>query len=306
MRLPRLQYHNLTPSDSAGYARLVANVLVYAELQEGRVSQSSLGALGEARRIGTGVGATVYALLPCAELPSYGEDDHIAVLARYGADKVIVLCGAGLGGSPLFVTHGPAVLRACDELPPALLLFPTSPGACDLAPRVASRLGAAFAATAVIELDAGGLQLRRPVFGGLGERRLAIDELERPVVLTWDGPPAQVVQQSEAEVIVLRPPPVQPALELLAGGPTADTFEPQPSVGLLVGEAEVPAPVRAGLFAMGVEVVAGAPPLERPLPALRVAVQSDPDDPVFEHASLGVLGAPAAIAEHLLRELGDA
>ena len=68
----------------------MANILVYIELAGDRPAAASLETLGEARRIASFLGATLYAVLPCVSPPAWGEDDIIAVLSRHGADKVVL------------------------------------------------------------------------------------------------------------------------------------------------------------------------------------------------------------------------
>ncbi len=41
-------------------------------------------------------------------------------------------------------THGRAILAACEQLPPAVLLLGSTRAARDLGPRLAARLGAAY------------------------------------------------------------------------------------------------------------------------------------------------------------------
>ncbi|HJZ88197.1 MAG TPA: hypothetical protein VKN99_23645 [Polyangia bacterium] len=284
----------------------MANVLVYAELAEGRPSTLALAALGEARRIASAIGATVYAVLACAELPRYGDDDAIALLGRHGADKVILLTAPGLGRPTLFATHGPAVVAACEQLPPALLLFPSSVGGSDVAPRVAARLGAAFAARPRIDISGDNVVLSRPVHGGVCERRLAIEDIERPVVLTYDGPAGEPCCDGDAEVVVLTAPPVQPAIHELPLEGGAQAPVPPVRVVLLIGRAAIPDPLERRLRALGARVVVDGVPWEAPHSAVVVAVQTDPEHPVFQQARFGLLGEPADVMERLAGALADA
>ena len=139
----------------------MANILVYIELADERPIPGSLEALGVARRVSDMLGATTYALLPCTARPSYGDDDAIAILSRQGADKVVLVTHPTLTGPPLHVSHAGAVIAACTALPPALLLFASTSGARDLAPRVAARLAAAYLAEPRLELADGALMLTR-------------------------------------------------------------------------------------------------------------------------------------------------
>ncbi|HEY3357492.1 MAG TPA: FAD-binding protein [Polyangia bacterium] len=185
----------------------MANILVYIELDGDRPLPASLAALALGRRIASTLGATNYALLPCAARPSYGDDDAIAVLSRHGADKVLLATHAKLAGPPLSVTHGPVVVAACTALPPTLVLFASTAGARDIAPRLAAQLAAAYLAEPHVSLEPdGSLVLTRATHGGRTLRRLRAQDLERPLVLTLDpGQPPRPTGDEEAEVVVLPP-----------------------------------------------------------------------------------------------------
>lgn len=266
----------------------MANVLVYTELESGKPTQTSLAALSQARRLANTVGATVYAVLPCPQVPSYSDDDTIALLSRHGADKIVLLAAAPLGKPSLFATHGPAVLAACEQLPPAMLLFPASAGGCDIAPRVATRLGAAFAHRPRFDIDDGTVVLARPVFGGEFERRLAIDELERPVVATWEGPLGEPTAECDAEVVMIQPPALREAVDEISD-PTAAAGAPAraPRVLLLVA-GEIPPELATRLLDAGI-----AP----------VRKDAAPEPPAGGIAIAAPEGDFAAFAEALLEKL---
>ena len=69
----------------------MANILIYIELSDNKATPASLFALNRGRDLATELGATLYALLPCATTPTYDDEDIIAVLSRHGADKVILV-----------------------------------------------------------------------------------------------------------------------------------------------------------------------------------------------------------------------
>jgi electron transfer flavoprotein alpha subunit len=184
----------------------VANVLVYIELVGDRPAAASLEALGEGRRIASFLGATLYAALPCVTPPDYGEDDIIAVLGRHGADKVVLIAGPELTGAPLHVPFGYALAAVCDQVPPSLVLMAATTGGRDIAPRLAARLGGAFVAEPSVEYGPrGDLVLSRRVFGATFRRRLAADDVERPVVATLTpGSYHAGSGEDEAEVVVVQ------------------------------------------------------------------------------------------------------
>jgi hypothetical protein len=169
----------------------VANVLCVIEQHAGRALPVSLEVLGQARRLSTALGATLYAVVPLGRAPRYGEDDIIAVLGRHGADKVILVTDETLGDRAAVMrwgTHGPAIVTITEALPPALVLFGATAGARDVAPRIAARLGAAYLHDAWVELEPGsdaGLALWEDLGDGAGPRTLPLpDGLEFPVVAT--------------------------------------------------------------------------------------------------------------------------
>jgi electron transfer flavoprotein alpha subunit len=213
----------------------VANILVYIELVGDRPLAASLEALALGRIIASTVGATNYALLPCAARPSYGDDDAIAVLSRHGADKVLLVTHPRLAGPPLSVTHGSAILGACAALPPTLVLFASTPGARDIAPRLGAQLAAAYLAEPHVALEPDGtLVLTRSIYGGRAVRRIRAEELERPLVVTLaPGRPARATGDEEAEVVVLPPANVGEGFEEVGRAP--DEARPLSSARVVVG-----------------------------------------------------------------------
>lgn len=187
----------------------MANVLVVIELCEGKALPVCLEALGQARRLGTHLGATVYAVVPLKHAPRYGEDDVIAILARHGADKVVLVTDEAVGADGMrWGTHGAAISMVSDMLPPSLLVFGATPGAREVAPRAAARMGAAFLAEAWLEVR----EDRLALWEGAGAGASALDgDLEFPVVATVPaGRYALATGDDEAEVEVVnaatRPP----------------------------------------------------------------------------------------------------
>jgi electron transfer flavoprotein alpha subunit len=179
----------------------MASLVVVIELVADRPHPGSLEALGQARRIGSGLGATVYALAPCARAPGYGDDDLIAVLSRHGADKVLLATDGSYGGPMRWGSHGPLVQATCAQLRPSLLLAAATPGARDLAPRVAAAMGAALLADGWLDLLTVG-EGELLLFDGSGDGARQLDgELEFPVVaLVPPGRYATAAGDDEAEV----------------------------------------------------------------------------------------------------------
>lgn len=145
-------------------------------------------------------GATVFAIVLT---DGHLKDRVAARLGRAGADRVLCCEGPGLGGPPLDATHGHALHAAVERIPPLAVLFPAGGAGPELGPALAARLGAAFAASADLELG----EAATPLADGIGRiflrrwrrdrssyRRFDPVELERPVIaiLPSGGDPADI------------------------------------------------------------------------------------------------------------------
>jgi electron transfer flavoprotein alpha subunit len=183
----------------------VANLLVIVEVDEGRARPVSLEALGQARRIGSALGATVYAVVPIKRAPGFGGDDLIAVLGCHGADKVVLVTDEALpAGSDAmrWGTHGPALGVVSELLPPLMLVFGATVGGREVAPRAAARMGAAFVPEAWLEL----VDDRLVFFRGSGDQAttLADEEYDFPIVVTIPPgryTPAAGDDEAEVEIV---------------------------------------------------------------------------------------------------------
>jgi len=240
----------------------VACVLVHIEVEDDQPTPAALSALGDARRIASSLGATLYAAVivqprrdgdgrgdaapglvfdddataptytggpprrmsrmptvppvsarattpppgpaPIAELTDDDIPDALVdALGRTGADKVVLIAHAGPTPS-LWASIGDALASACEELRPALVMFPSTPSAADVAPRLAARIGAAFAANVVVETGPRGeVVFSRRVYGGGYRRRLALDDLDRAAVVTVPPGHAPTRGSDAADVLVL-------------------------------------------------------------------------------------------------------
>ena len=187
----------------------MANLLVYIELVEGTASWASLLTLRQARSLSAQLGATIYAVLPCAQPPLYGENDIIAILSRQGADKVILMTHSDLAEPSRFNTHGEALLTAATQFPPSLFLIPEGPGATELAPRIATRLGALFVRNPRFTVDASqSLIITQPLYDETHVWSFSTVDLEHGVVAAVSPDPQQYarpVGSEEAEVVVISP-----------------------------------------------------------------------------------------------------
>jgi len=168
-------------------------------------------------------GATVFAIV----LTDGHLDDKVAArLGRAGADRVLCCEGPGLAGPPLDATHGHALHAAVERIPPLVVLFPAGGAGPELGPALAARLGAAFAASADLELG----EAATPLADGIGRiflrrwrrdrtsyRRLDPVELERPVVAILPaGAPADVGTESVEVDVISCPQPAKGGVVELA------------------------------------------------------------------------------------------
>lgn len=136
--------------DRVAAAAADAPAAAAARAEERRVGQASLQALGQARRLGSQLGATVYAVLPLPkELPS-GEGDLLTLCGQRGSDKVILLADDPAVTSDQTPVRGDdrrevsALLHACRQIPPVLLFFADSPVNRTVAQSLAEALGALY------------------------------------------------------------------------------------------------------------------------------------------------------------------
>lgn len=195
----------------------MANILTYIEWDGTAARPASLAALNHGREIATEVGATLYALLPCASTPSYGTDDIIAVLSRHGADKVILVTHPTLVQPAFFASHGEALKAACRQFPTRLFLFADTSVARDLAPRLAMILGAHYTCGARLERSSDGFHVARSVFRRRLLMREPVEQADGPLVATLtvaDDP--RLMGDDDAEVVVIHAPAASaPVLEIV-------------------------------------------------------------------------------------------
>jgi electron transfer flavoprotein alpha subunit len=321
----------------------VANILTYIELDENEATPGSLRALNHGRDVATALGATLYAVLPCAATPSYDEEDIIAVLSRHGADKVILISHPQLVAPAFYATHGEALVAACRQFPPRLMLFAASAESQDLAPRLAMSVRGHYAPDARLELENGKFFVSRRVFRRRYRVREPLFPLDHPLVLTLRCcAEPQVVGDDEAEVVVVQAPiDAPPAVRLrrsvdvdpkangsiavgggaglkhdafkllerlassLGGAPVASTSAR--NKGLT--RAELPVGLDGAAVEAGLYLALGISGSERHLAALAphtevVAVNTDPEAPIFRAAQHGMVADADDIIRQLLQHLG--
>ncbi len=186
----------------------MAGILVHIELAGESPHPFSLESLKTARRIASDLGATLYAVLPCDAPPLYDENDIIALLSRSGADKVILMTHPSLGSPPRFFGHGSALLDACRQFRPSLLFVPETLGGRDIAPAVASSLGAVYMIRPEFyQSPSGEWKAAESNLEGTRRREVTLNDVDRPIVALFRRGENDTFPEitDEAEVVVLSP-----------------------------------------------------------------------------------------------------
>jgi electron transfer flavoprotein alpha subunit len=155
----------------------MAGILVFIEQRNGNLRKASLEALSEAKRLASGAGLAVDAVLA-----GHGIAGKAAELGKYGAGRVFVADEEKLA---LYSAEGyAAAVRAAVErsAPVALFMAATALGR-DLSGRVAARLGWGCLADVVrVRIEGGAVVATRPVYSG--KALATADGAGKPVVVT--------------------------------------------------------------------------------------------------------------------------
>lgn len=136
-------------------------ILIIAEQQEGAFRKVTCEALSEGKRIAGEMGGDVTALVLGSQIEGTAPE-----LARYGADTILVADDPALADyvTDLYTDAAAAVIGA--RQPAVVLLGATSQGR-DLAARLAARLAAAMAMDCIaLKAEGGDLTATRPMYGG--------------------------------------------------------------------------------------------------------------------------------------------
>ena len=134
-------------------------ILVVMEQRDGALRKVSYEMVTAARRLADAMDATVDALVPAS-----GEVAGTDRLGSFGADRVLSARHDDFGryNPDGYATTAAAAAEGCA----AVLVSATATGR-DLAPRIAAKLGAPYAADATcIEVQAGNVVLTRPMYAG--------------------------------------------------------------------------------------------------------------------------------------------
>lgn len=189
----------------------MANFLVIVELVDGKVPPSTLEILGQARRVATQLGATVFALLALPQTASESLDEVGVLLGHHGADRVIAATINASDATPPsdldlhWGTVGAQIVSIIEAVPPRLVLFALTPAGREIAPRLAARLSAGYAYDGWFETRNDALWV--------GEQGTAFaPDLEFPVVATIGlgrYPLAQSRCAIEVDLLPAQPSPTE-------------------------------------------------------------------------------------------------
>jgi electron transfer flavoprotein alpha subunit len=139
----------------------MAGVLVFCEVQDGKLKKASREALSIGRKLAGQAGGDLAAFVASGDTPAVAEE-----CGRYGAKKLYVAADAQLAQYST-EPYTAALEQAVKETQPAILLLAGSSDGRDLAPRIGARLNAGVASDVVaLEFAGGKLKARRPMYSG--------------------------------------------------------------------------------------------------------------------------------------------
>jgi electron transfer flavoprotein alpha subunit len=288
----------------------MATIVTFAELRDGKLRRPSLETVSEGRRLAGALGASVTSVVV-----GPGASGSASALASYGADRVYTFEDASTYATE---TYAKALARVIADTKPSVVLVPATAMGKDMAPRVAARVGAGLVSDCVaLNVKDGRLQARRPVYAGKAYATVvwvgAPDSGRRAEVVTGalEGSPrarviathvtaAGKVELSEAQVIVsggrgLRGPenfPLVTALGEAFGAAVgasravvdAGWVEHQMQVGQ-TGKTVSPTLYIACGISGAIQHLAGMSSSK-----YIVAINKDPDAPIFKVANYGIVG----------------
>ena len=138
----------------------MTDILVVAEVTDGKLKSTTLSAISFARKAIAAVGGTFSILA----IGGAGTDSAAEELRGYGASKVLTATDASLG-EYLAELYSPTVAAAAADFD--IVVATASSFGKDLIPRVAARLDAAYAGDcADVVAEGGALLYKRPMYAG--------------------------------------------------------------------------------------------------------------------------------------------
>jgi electron transfer flavoprotein alpha subunit len=179
-------------------------VLVFTEVQNGKLRKTSRETLSIGRKLAAAAGGDLIAMA--------GDRAAADDAGRHGAKKLYV---AALGAY-LTDPYTAALKQVIDQVKPSIVLLPGTSNGRDLAPRVAARLNVGVASDVdQLEWAGGKLRARRPVYSG--KAFATVDVTGTPAIATT-RPNAFNVEEAgsgAAEVIEVNVPAAETRLKLL-------------------------------------------------------------------------------------------
>ena len=170
-------------------------VLVFCEVQDGKLKKASREALSIGRKLAEAAGG---------DLTAFASDKSAADDAgRYGATKLFV---GGAGGYNT-ETSTAAMQAAIAQASPSIVLFGGTSNGRDLAPRLAARLDAGVASDVDrLEWAGGKLKARRPVYSGKAFATVEVSSVPAIATTRINAFPAEESGGGAAEVVEVSAP----------------------------------------------------------------------------------------------------
>ncbi|HEV2719242.1 MAG TPA: electron transfer flavoprotein subunit alpha/FixB family protein [Thermoanaerobaculia bacterium] len=182
----------------------MAGVLVFCEVQNGKLKKASREALTIGRKIAEGAGGELVAFA--------GDTADAGDAGRFGAKKLYV---APLG---VYTTeaYAAALKQVIDDVQPAVVLFGGTSNGRDLAPRVAARANAGVASDVDrLEWTDGKLRARRPVYSGKAFATVEVVGVPAMATTRPNAFPPEEAGAGAAEVVNVAVPAVEAKAKLL-------------------------------------------------------------------------------------------
>src|ERR1700686_2774703 len=182
----------------------MAGVLVFAEVQNGKLRKTSREALSIGRKLAAAAGGDLFAMA--------GDRAAADDAGRHGAKKLFV---AALGAY-LTEPYTAALKQVIDQVKPSIVLFAGTSNGRDLAPRIAARLNVGVASDVDrLEWTNGKLRARRPVDSGKGFATVEITGSPAIATTRPNAFPAEESGGGAAEVVETPAPTIQAKAKLI-------------------------------------------------------------------------------------------
>ena len=174
----------------------MSGVLVFCEIQNGKLKKVSREALSIARKLAEKTGGDLAAVAAGSKTK-----DVAGEAGKYGAKKFYTT-GAGAFDTYLTETYTSLLKQVVDEAKPSVILFGGTSNGRDLAPRLAARLNAGVASdVSALDWVDGKLRARRPVYSG--KAFATVDVTSNPAIATCrpNAFPAEEAGGGAADVV---------------------------------------------------------------------------------------------------------